>query len=503
MDTLLQQIVRNSSLKPGITLVVGAGDGATLPALRQLGSRRLVLVEAHPRQAEELARRVQLDQGEEVWSLAITPDSSSRTTLQVLNNLRYSSLRTPQALFECAPNLRVVGQVDVPARSLSEAIEQLALDEHENHVLILDAPGLGRELFHSAPSAMLRSFAWILLCGGSLSELYVDDVAVAKAAIELIDVGFDQAGEEPDTLYPWATLLMQRNAQRIGALRLQEQLADLHRQMDHANEMIAALVTARDNQSRLAAERQTQLEQVQKALEERQHQAEDLANKQTVLAQENIDLTKQLEQGQKIVADCKEEMIALAGEKAALVQEQANLNGQLTQARKALTEHQGQVKALTAEKAALAGEKTELTEQLTQARKALTEHQGQVKALTAEKAALAGEKTELTEQLTQARKALTEHQGQVKALTAEKATLVQERTDLTMQLEQAQKTAADHKSNLDAVQQQTSKDKKQIQQLQAQNSETAQRQQLFQEELIKAEAQIELIKDLLLREPGL
>ena len=468
MDTLLQQIVRNSSLKPGITLVVGAGDGATLPALRQLGSRRLVLVEAHPRQAEELARRVQLDQGEEVWSLAITPDSSSRTTLQVLNNLRYSSLRTPQALFECAPNLRVVGQVDVPARSLSEAIEQLALDEHENHVLILDAPGLGRELFHSAPSAMLRSFAWILLCGGSLSELYVDDVAVAKAAIELIDVGFDQAGEEPDTLYPWATLLMQRNAQRIGALRLQEQLADLHRQMDHANEMIAALVTARDNQSRLAAERQTQLEQVQKALEERQHQAEDLANKQTVLAQENIDLTKQLEQGQKIVADCKEEMIALAGEKAALVQEQANLNGQLTQARKALTEHQGQVKALTAEKAALAGEKTELTEQLTQARKALTEHQ-----------------------------------GQVKALTAEKATLVQERTDLTMQLEQAQKTAADHKSNLDAVQQQTSKDKKQIQQLQAQNSETAQRQQLFQEELIKAEAQIELIKDLLLREPGL
>ena len=37
----------------------------------------------------------------------------------------------------------------------------------------------------------------------------------------------------------------------------------------------------------------------------------------------------------------------------------------------------------------------------------------------------------------------------------------------------------------------------------AENQELTKRQQLMQEELLKAEAQIELIKDLLLREPGL
>ncbi len=41
------------------------------------------------------------------------------------------------------------------------------------------------------------------------------------------------------------------------------------------------------------------------------------------------------------------------------------------------------------------------------------------------------------------------------------------------------------------------------QQLETDNQQNAIRQQLLQEELIKAEAQIELIKDLLLREPGL
>ncbi len=50
--------------------------------------------------------------------------------------------------------------------------------------------------------------------------------------------------------------------------------------------------------------------------------------------------------------------------------------------------------------------------------------------------------------------------------------------------------------------QERSKDER-IAQLETLATERERRQQLLQEELIKAEAQIELIKDLLLREPGL
>lgn len=52
-------------------------------------------------------------------------------------------------------------------------------------------------------------------------------------------------------------------------------------------------------------------------------------------------------------------------------------------------------------------------------------------------------------------------------------------------------------------QQQLEKAQTRVQQLESELNETAARQRLFQEEMVKAEGQIELIKDLLLREPGL
>ena len=55
----------------------------------------------------------------------------------------------------------------------------------------------------------------------------------------------------------------------------------------------------------------------------------------------------------------------------------------------------------------------------------------------------------------------------------------------------------------DAAQNQVNAQAEQLQNQAAQHQELQYRQQLMQEEMIKAEAQIELIKDLLLREPGL
>ena len=46
MNSLLQHIRQNTQTPTGLTLVIGAGNGASLPALRRLGSSRLVLAEA-------------------------------------------------------------------------------------------------------------------------------------------------------------------------------------------------------------------------------------------------------------------------------------------------------------------------------------------------------------------------------------------------------------------------------------------------------------------------
>src|SRR3546814_13863244 len=98
---------------PGTILVVGAGTGAEIPLWRELASPHLVLVEAHPRQAEELARRISPAHHEEVWPLAIVATPAAHATLQILNNPLYSSLKPPPELTRYYPNLRVLGPAEL------------------------------------------------------------------------------------------------------------------------------------------------------------------------------------------------------------------------------------------------------------------------------------------------------------------------------------------------------------------------------------------------------
>lgn len=146
MRELLARIAAETNRAAGTTLVVGAGHGAELQLLRRLEQQRLVLVEPHPQYASELSARIRPTDGEEVWPLAIAPDSTQPRKLLVLSNLRYSSLCEPGRLLEHGPNLRKQAPIEVSVRTLADAIETVAPQTDANNLLILDAPGLGVEL---------------------------------------------------------------------------------------------------------------------------------------------------------------------------------------------------------------------------------------------------------------------------------------------------------------------------------------------------------------------
>jgi hypothetical protein len=100
-------------------------------------------------------------------------------------------------------------------------------------------------------------------------------------------------------------------------------------------------------------------------------------------------------------------------------------------------------------------------------------------------------------------KSLLENQGKIQQLTQardEQAKVAAERQTQIQQLTQARdeqaKLAAERQRQLDEM-------KKRLQQIEGQNTEFATHQTLLQEEVVRAEAQIDLIKDVLLREPGL
>ena len=86
---------------------------------------------------------------------------------------------------------------------------------------------------------------------------------------------------------------------------------------------------------------------------------------------------------------------------------------------------------------------------------------------------------------------------------AQRDALAKEKADLAAQVVAQTQLATQRQQALGNSQQEIADLHQRIQQFEAQTQENTYRQQLQQEEMIKAEAQIELIKDLLLREPGL
>ena len=379
MNTLLQYICEHSGEDLHSAIVIGAGNGSQLPGWRQLTASQLMLVEAHPRQAEELARRLRGDQGEHLLALAVTADEQPMATLQPLNNLAYSSLNAAIGLLEHYPNLRSGETLQVPACSLGQLLAEQALDEQQPHLLLIAAPGQAMQLLQGTPAAGLQAFTWLLIeC--SSEPLYQGDAVASDISAWLQGLGYDLVSDDPDAIYPQSQLLFKRNPSAVEHLRLSVEVAELRSQQVH---------TAQTSQQQIAA------------------------------------LQQQVQQRD-----------------AALVEQTRLAN-----------ERQTQIDMLAKESA----------------------------ELSAARDALAEEKAELIKTRDEQTKLASERKAQLEKITAER--------------DQFQKSVVEQKKNFDNAQQQ-------IKALENEASESLQRQQQLEEELTKAEAQIELIKDLLLREPG-
>jgi hypothetical protein len=233
MNTLLQQITQQPCRAGGLTLVIGAGNGSSLPMLRQLESPRLVLIEAHPRQAEQLMRKIKPGQGEEVRQYAVTASSSERRVLHTLNNLNYSSLKSPQALLEHYPNIRLAEKIDTTAQALTDLISDLAPDIDHRNVLIIDTPGQAFELLQSTSTSELQAFTWIILHTAA-EPLYGPDSADDEIRNWLLAAGYDSCGEDSHAIYPHVTTLFARNENRVQTYRLQARVEKLNHALEVA-----------------------------------------------------------------------------------------------------------------------------------------------------------------------------------------------------------------------------------------------------------------------------
>ncbi len=335
-----------------------------------------------------------------------------------------------------------------------------------------------------------------------------------------------------------AQLSIQRNREAQDKL-------DALAQRDALAEEKSALTAARDEQAQLAADRQTALAAIQAQRDElaeektnliavnteltsaraqlnAQRDAEANAKSEAyaqrdALAQEKLAMTAAHDEQAQLAADRQTALVAIQAQHNELVQEKANLiaaNAELISARAQLNaQRDAEANAKSeayAQRDALAQEKSALTASRDEQAQLAADRQTALAALQAQRDEWAQEKTNLiavNAELTSARAQLnTQLDAEAKAKSdayIQRDALVKEKASLMAAQDELGQLASEQEQSLMVKQQDTTTLQQRNQQLEARHHDNVIRQQLQHEELIKAEAQIELIKDLLLREPGL
>lgn len=506
MNKLLRHIHEHSADGVDSSLIVGAGTGSQLSDWRQLGCRQLLMAEAHPRLAEELDRRLRHDRGERLLAVAVTTDDQPVATLQALNNLAYSSLNKAADLFTHYPNLRRDEALQVPARSLEMIVAEQSLDSQHAHALLLAAPGQALQLLQATSMASLHTFTWVIIeC--SSEPLYQNDASDSEITAWMEGMGFELVTENPDAIFPQCQLLFERNATRLAQQRLNSEVAQLHSQASFAAQTSQQQIRELEQQLQ---QRDTALRELSGQAKEQQHQLDQLVSENTrlsltceALQAEQAGLMQTLQAQAEQANSWQAQHDALGDERNQLASACEAL-GQKHSALATAYDHQAtQLANVQTELAALGNRNTELAA----LNKALEKQQAELTDVCEMQTQLANERQARVESLD---KAANELATQREALLSDIARLTETANAQTSlaneykvqlgrtgeQCDQLQKAMAEQKDTCDANQ-------GYVQALEREAIEYQHRQRLLEEELVKSEAQLDLIKDLLLREPGL
>ncbi|WP_093993411.1 hypothetical protein [Flavimaricola marinus] len=509
----------------GTIVHLGAGTGEALDNYLDSGAAQIVLVEPEPERAEDLRALVASlsarDQARvQVIERAVAMQDGT-AMLTVFNQTDASSLVPPTGLSELYPGLRVLSRTEVETVSPASLLKTLTLDPDALNWLIVETPGLEAQVLRAlADLGGLTQFVRLdLRCGAE--PLYEGAASGQEILTWLAEEGYllGPSPEEADPDLCERRLMRNPSLPKIRAVEaecadLKARLGELEAALDVQTQERAA---ERQSTEAAAASQAEQLHSLTAALEEKSKALEtsEQARKTRVEQVEHLNaekaaLTEKLSQSEAAAASQAEQVQSLT----AALEEKSKALETSEQARKTRVE---QVEHLNAEKAAL-------TERLSQSEAAAASQAERVQSLTAaleEKSKalesseqarktrveqvenLNSEKAALTEKLSKSEAAAASQAEQVRSLTAEKTALSAQVDDLTKKLAEASLVT---KADLAAAHAERDRLRKELEDTKAalQTSQT-QRAQLAQsrDDIVRAEGQIALIKDLLLSGPEL
>lgn len=438
----------------GHVLHIGAGQGGDLSAYLDAGAQAVTLVEPDPEALVHLRQLAKDDPRVTVIGAAISVDQDA-AGLHRFNFPDLNSLRPTETLEALFPGLEELGCEPVPLQTPSALLSVLEMPAGQAHVLVIEAPGEAMSILQALAKAdLLQQFSGVSI-HGSAKVRYRDEEPIGKIASWLRTVGFPDAQEDASEDPDFPHIHVARNVQldALGALEEERDKA-----VAEAAAQKQKAIEARREKGRIQARLTREKKKTSKAEEE------------LTEAQARLAVLEPLE------AQVKELQVARDTVQQKLVQRNATLSE--TQARIAVLE------PLEAQVSELQAARDTVQQKLVQRNATLSETQARVVALEpleAQVSEMQAAQDKAQQKLAELRTALSEAQAR-KATVAEK-------------LSKTEKQVAELEAERTGLKEQLATARQAAQKYETQAAHVA----VSREEILRAEGQIDLIKDLLLR----
>lgn len=423
-------------------IYIGAGSSRGLEHWLEYGSMHSVLLEPHPQRAERLRQQTAGSPSVTVAEAAVAARPNSHQGKLLAYTLPHASgLHEPKGLWPLFPGLRLLERYPVNVISAHQLVaDYFPSDEDAEITLVLHAPGEEHAILQTLMENDQLSRVARLHLSAFTTPVNVETPAVKQTLKDLQDYGFDLIKHE-DQDPDWQLWTLQ--------------LSDIKRQLISERQDFSR---QRAEQEKQAASLKQELAAAQQALTEAQ-QAKAAAEK---AAAEKLQAAKTERTELNTRLDSQANELKLAKES------QTNFK----QERDALQQKHTQSQ-----------EKLEQTHGWFLKRKQQAEAQAeQLKALQAECDTLAAKNAKFKEV---------------------NDSLKQERDEQTKAREAAQAESANLKGLAEERITQLSDARQEVSRLKTENQQLVQRQHAIQEEMVKTEAQLDLIKEWVLPESSL
>ena len=446
---------------------LGAGKCSWLDTYLKSSAKNIVLVEPEPTAAKYLRTRAKEDARIQVLEKAVALDGE-RATIIVYNLRQASSLREPSGLKNLYPGIRKINEIDVVVVKLEDVLQ----DVIDKIWLVVDVPGEELTIVKSLEQQGLLQKCSLLSVSCGEIKLYEDGATLTDITGMLENEGFERLvlddNEDPDRPF-WtgmynvqAEILKQRDEELINLRNNEKNIA--HNFENEKKELFLNVQSLENKNQNLEFELRkvqekmsidsTKVKQLESQLSISQAKNDELINQNKIRDSQVLELSEKIEASVKKNEDSRQTIQELTIK----------------------LEHQGL-------------ENRDLLSQIDKYKKEIHLAENKITELENSISKLDNQRLELEKHVQQLNTDLEKRKVNVTEIDSINTQNIAKIENLQKEKDQFTKQIQDQKNKISNLEQTV--------------SELRTRLSLSSEEMVRAEGQIDLIRDLLLRDGGL